>query len=85
VGYPITTFDVAKLLGHTSSALVEDRYGRLLDEVKRRSEVIEYRVEHFVHQPAFHKRLTALYAKPEPEQVARPCSSKEVAPRSAKA
>ena len=62
-GYPITTFDVAKLLGHTSSALVEERYGHLLDDVKTRSEVIEYRVEHYLHRPAFHARLTAIYAK----------------------
>lgn len=62
-GYPITTFDGAKLLGHTSSALVEERYGRLVDDVKSRSEGIEYRVEHFVHRPEFHARLTAIYQK----------------------
>ena len=70
-GYPITTFDVAKLLGHTSSALVEERYGHLLDDVKSRSEVIEYRVEHFVHRPAFHARLTAVYAKAGLEPLAK--------------
>ena len=77
-GYPITTFDVAKMLGHTTSALVEDRYGHLLADIVQRSEVVEYRVEHFVHRPAFHAKLTALYERAGVKDVAPAPQAKEI-------
>jgi len=81
-GYPITTFDVAKMLGHTTSALVEDRYGHLLADIVQRSEVVEYRVEHFVHRPAFHAKLTALYERACVTDVATVETVREILSRS---
>ena len=44
-GAPVSTFTVARELGHTSVQLVERMYGHLGD-VRHRSEVVEFRVEH---------------------------------------
>jgi integrase len=43
-GAPVSTWVVAKEMGHTSSALIDEVYGHL-GEVRHRSDVMEYRVE----------------------------------------
>jgi hypothetical protein len=43
-GAPVSTFTVARELGHTSVQLVEGIYGHL-GKVRHRSEVVEFRIE----------------------------------------
>jgi integrase len=58
-GAPIALYSVARELGHSSTDMIEDRYGHLHDRaVLGGSEVVEYRVEH--HRDAISERLGAL-------------------------
>ncbi len=56
-GAPVSPFTVAKEMGHGGDSLVKRIYGHL-GEVRRRSEVVEYRVEN--HREVLGQRLTAL-------------------------
>ncbi len=61
-GAPVSMYTVARELGHSSTNMIEDRYGHLHDRaVLGGSEVVEFRVEH--HQEALRHRLRALRAK----------------------
>jgi integrase len=58
-GAPIALYSVARELGHSSTDMIEDRYGHLHDRaVLGGSEVIEYRVEH--HHAKIGERVEAL-------------------------
>ena len=54
---PVSTYTVAKEMGHGGTGLVEHIYGHLSDN-PHRSEVVEYRVEN--HRDVLGDRLTAL-------------------------
>ena len=56
-GAPVSPFTVGRELGHGGTAMVERVYSHL-GEVRHRSDVVEYRLEH--HREALGKRLTAL-------------------------
>ena len=56
-GAPVSPFTVGKELGHGGTAMVERVYSHL-GEVRHRSDVVEYRLEH--HREALGDRLTAL-------------------------
>ena len=56
-GAPVSPFTVAKELGHGGTSMVERVYSHL-GQVRHRSEVVEYRLEH--HREALGDRLTAL-------------------------
>lgn len=56
-GAPVSTFQVAREMGHGGDSLVRRIYGHLGD-VRHRAEVVEYRVEQ--HANALGDRLTAL-------------------------
>ena len=56
-GAPVSPFTVGKELGHGGTAMVERVYSHL-GEVRHRSEVVEYQIEH--HREALGKRLTRL-------------------------
>jgi len=56
-GAPVPPFTVGKELGHGGTSMVERVYSHL-GEVRHRSDVVEYRVEH--HREALGERLTAL-------------------------
>ena len=56
-GAPVSPFTVAKELGHGGDSLVKRIYGHL-GEIRQRSEVMEYRVEH--HRELLGDRLTVL-------------------------
>ena len=43
-GEPVSTWTVAKEVGHRSTDMIEETYGHL-GQVRHRSEVVEYRVE----------------------------------------
>lgn len=58
-GQPVAMWTVAKELGHSSTRLIEERYGHL-GEVRHRSEVVEFRVDQ--HREALGERLEALEA-----------------------
>jgi integrase len=58
-GAPVALYSVARELGHSSTDMIEDRYGHLHDRaVLGGSEVIEYRVEH--HREKIGERVDAL-------------------------
>ncbi|MEX0912248.1 MAG: tyrosine-type recombinase/integrase, partial [Gemmatimonadota bacterium] len=58
-GAPLALYTVARELGHSSTNMIEDRYGHLHDRaVLGGSEVVEYRVEH--HREKIGDRLEAL-------------------------
>ena len=54
---PVSVYSVGRELGHGGDALVRRVYGHL-GEVRHRSEVMEYRVEHFTRE--LEDRLSAL-------------------------
>jgi integrase len=56
-GAPVSPFTVGKELGHGGTAMVERVYAHL-GQVRHRSEVVEYQLEH--HREALGERLTAL-------------------------
>jgi len=56
-GYPVAPFTVSCELGYTSTTMVEKVYSHLGD-VKHRSEVAEFRVEH--HKEALKDKLEAI-------------------------
>lgn len=56
-GASVSTFTVARELGHSSTAMVEKVYSHL-GTMRYRSEVVEYRVEQ--HAATLGDRLTAL-------------------------
>ena len=56
-GAPVSPFTVGRELGHGGTAMVERVYSHL-GEVRHRSEVVEYQIEH--HREALGKRLTKL-------------------------
>ncbi len=56
-GAPVSPFTVGKELGHGGTAMVQRVYSHL-GEVRHRSDVVEYRVEH--HREVLGKRLTKL-------------------------
>ena len=56
-GAPVSPFTVGKELGHGGTSMVERVYSHL-GQVRHRSEVVEYRLEH--HREALGKRLTKL-------------------------
>lgn len=60
-GAPVSTFTVARELGHTGVHLVERIYGHL-GEVRHRSEVVDFRVEQHLEQlvPLLTPRLESL-------------------------
>jgi integrase len=58
-GAPISIYTVSRELGHGGDSLVKRVYGHL-GAVRHRSEVVEYRVEHFAEQ--LKERLAALQA-----------------------
>ncbi|HEV2751649.1 MAG TPA: tyrosine-type recombinase/integrase [Gemmatimonadales bacterium] len=57
-GEPVSTWTVAKEVGHRSTDMIEETYGHL-GQVRHRSEVVEYRVEQ--HSAKLGDRLTALW------------------------
>jgi integrase len=58
-GAPVALYTVARELGHSSTDMIEDRYGHLHDRaVDGASEVVEFRVEH--HREKLADRLKAL-------------------------
>jgi integrase len=58
-GAPVALYTVARELGHSSTDMIEDRYGHLHDRaVLGGSEVVEYRVEH--HRETIGERVDAL-------------------------
>lgn len=58
-GAPVAMYTVARELGHSSTSMIEERYGHLHDRaVLGGSEVVEYRVEH--HQEELQARLREL-------------------------
>ena len=56
-GAPVSPFTVGRELGHGGTAMVERVYSHL-GEVRHRSEVVEYQIEH--HREVLGKRLTRL-------------------------
>jgi hypothetical protein len=50
----VSAYTVAKEMGHSSVTLIDDVYGHR-GEVRHRSEVIEYRVEH--HEAKLRERI----------------------------
>ena len=56
-GAPVSPFTVSKELGHGGTSMVEKVYSHL-GQVRHRSEVVEYRLEH--HREVLGKRLKAL-------------------------
>lgn len=56
-GAPVSPFTVGRELGHSSTAMVHQVYSHL-GQVRHRSEVVEYRLEH--HREVLGERLTAL-------------------------
>lgn len=58
-GAPVSTYTVARELGHGSTSLVERVYGHL-GQIRHRAKVVEYRVEQ--HRRALRERLRALHA-----------------------
>jgi integrase len=56
-GHPVSPFTVARELGHGGDALIRRVYGHL-GEVRHRSNVVEFKVEH--HQQKLGKRLERL-------------------------
>ena len=48
-GAPVSVYTVGRELGHGGESLVKRVYGHL-GEVRHRSEVMEYRVEHFTRE-----------------------------------
>ena len=56
-GAPVSPYTVGKELGHGGNAMVQRIYSHL-GEVRHRSEVVEYRLEH--HREALGDRLTTL-------------------------
>jgi integrase len=56
-GAPVSEFTVGKELGHGGPSMVRKVYAHL-GQVRHRSEVVEYRLEH--HREALGDRLTAL-------------------------
>jgi integrase len=61
-GAPVSTYTVAKELGHGGEAMVRRVYGHL-GQVRHRSDVVEYRVEQ--HAAALKDRLAQLLAQPD--------------------
>jgi integrase len=58
-GAPVALYSVARELGHSSTDMIEDRYGHLHDRATLGgSEVVEYRVE--AHEEALRERIAAL-------------------------
>ncbi len=58
-GAPVSLYTVARELGHSGTAMIEDRYGHLHDRAQAgASEVVEYRVEHWADRIG--ERLEAL-------------------------
>lgn len=57
-GAPVSLFQVAQELGHSTTAMIEKRYGRLA-RVKDRAEEVRFRVED--HREELSERLEALY------------------------
>jgi integrase len=45
-GHPIALFTVAREVGHSSTRLIEDRYGHLV-HVAQRSEVVDFRLDYY--------------------------------------
>jgi integrase len=56
-GYPVAPFTVSRELGHVSTAMVEAVYSHL-GEIRHRSEVVEFRIEH--HRDVLADKLEAL-------------------------
>lgn len=56
-GAPVSTYTVAREIGHGGEAMVRKVYGHL-GQVRHRAEVVEYRVEQ--HANVVGERLTAL-------------------------
>ena len=48
-GQPISLFTVAREVGHSGIALIEQRYGHLV-HVPIRSDVVEYRLDHYANR-----------------------------------
>ena len=46
-GYPVALFTVSRELGHSSTSLIEKRYGHLLTNRRVRGETVEFRVEEY--------------------------------------
>jgi len=60
-GRPVALYTVARELGHSSTAMIEDRYGHLHDRVEEgTAEVVEFRVEQW--RERLGERLSALEA-----------------------
>ena len=58
-GRPVAPFTVARELGHSSTSMIEKRYGHLHDRAEADgTEVVEFRVEH--HRDKVEDRLEAL-------------------------
>ena len=45
-GHPVALFTVAREVGHATTRLIEERYGHLV-HVAKRSETVEYRLDHY--------------------------------------
>ena len=46
-GYPVALFTVSRELGHSSTSLIEKRYGHLLTNRRVRGETVEFRIEEY--------------------------------------
>jgi len=46
VGHPVALFTVAREVGHSTTRLIEERYGHLV-HVATRSEIVEFRLDHY--------------------------------------
>lgn len=58
-GEPVSTWTVAREVGHKNTDMIEETYGHL-GEIRHRAAVVEYRVEQ--HRAKLGERLTALCA-----------------------
>ena len=58
-GFPISTYTVARELGHSGDSLIKRVYGHL-GQVRHRAEHVEFRIEHHQDREGIRDRLRGL-------------------------
>jgi len=74
-GAPVSTWTVAREVGHSSTDMIEETYGHL-GQVRHRAELVEYRIEQ--HAVALQERLARLCLPYERQTVQSPQSRKSL-------